>query len=77
MPIIRRGILQFIQNLAMSVFIGIAVYGVIIFYGGEVQKKLPPWKSLLLGSAAVVCIAVIVIIGGLIDKQVSREEEQK
>ena len=73
----KRGVLQFIQNLAASVFIGIAVYGLIIFFGGEMQRRVPAWKSLILGFTAVVCIAVIVVVGGLIDKQASRKENQE
>ena len=73
----RRGVLQFIQNLAASVFIGIAVYGLIIFFGGEMQRRIPAWKSLFLGLTAVVCIAVVVVVGGLIDKQASRNENKE
>jgi len=64
----KRGILQFIQHLAASVFIGIAVYGAIIYYGGEIQKRIPVSESLLLGLGAVVCVIIVVVVGGVLDK---------
>jgi hypothetical protein len=67
----KRLILQLLQTLAYSVFVGIAVYGIIIYYGGEIQKRIPAKTSLLLGFTAVVCVVVIVFVGGLIDKQAS------
>lgn len=73
----KRGLLQFLQHLAASVFIGIAVYGAIIYYGGERQKHIPVKESLLLGLGAVVCIAVVVIIGGFQDRMARADEEEK
>ncbi|MCJ7500625.1 hypothetical protein MUP29_10240 [bacterium] len=64
----KRRLLQFVQHLAASVFIGISVYGVIIYYGGEIQKRIPATESLLLGLAAVVCIVVVVVVGGMDDR---------
>ena len=69
MPLkIKRGLLQFLQHLAASVFIGIAVYGAIIYWGGETQKKIPVTESLLLGLGAILCIIVVVGIGGFLDR---------
>lgn len=70
----KRGLLQFMQHLAASVFIGIAVYGAIIYWGGETQKKIPVSESLLLGLGAVICIAVVVGIGGIQDKMALSDE---
>ncbi|GBE14874.1 hypothetical protein BMS3Abin14_00926 [bacterium BMS3Abin14] len=64
----KKHIYQFIQYLAASVFIGLSVYGVIIFMGGEVHTKLPFWTSMLLGLGAIVCIAVVVVMGGILDR---------
>lgn len=70
----KRGLIQFVQHLAASVFIGIGVYGAIIYWGGETQQKIPVAESLLLGLAAVVCIVVVVAIGGLLDKMAASDE---
>jgi len=72
----KRIFLQVIQNLAFSVFVGISVYGIIIYFGGEIQKRIPAGTSLLLGFTAVLCIVVIVVVGGLIDKQASLKNKQ-
>ena len=64
----KRRLLQFVQHLAASIFIGISVYGVIIYYGGEIQKKIPVTESLLLGLGAVVCVVVVVVLGGIDDR---------
>ena len=64
----KRRLLQFVQHLAASIFIGISVYGVIIYYGGEMEKKIPVTESLLLGLGAVVCIVVVVVLGGIDDR---------
>ena len=70
----KKGLLEFIQILAFSIFIGIAVYGAIIYWGGETQEKIPVSSSLLLGLGAVICIVVIVVIGGVLDRIASVEE---
>ena len=72
-----RLILQVIQGLAVSVFIAISVYGIFLFLGGEKQMQIPAWKSLPMGFTALVCIVVIVVLGGLIDKQASLDEKQE
>jgi hypothetical protein len=77
----KRKLYQFIQHLAASTFIGLSVYGLIIFMGGEVNKHLPFWTSLSLGLGAVVCIAVVVYMGGILDRmaveQAAEEEGQE
>jgi hypothetical protein len=70
----KRGFLQFIQHLAGSVFIGISGYGAIIYYGGEIQKKIPMTQSLLLGFGAIVCVVVVIVVGGIEDRTVARDE---
>jgi amino acid transporter len=72
----KRLILQVLQNLAFGVFVGIAVYGIVIYYGGEVQKRIPAKTSLLLGITAVLCVVVIVFVGGLIDKQAAMKKKR-
>lgn len=73
----KKGFLEFIQILAFSIFIGIAVYGAIIYWGGETQEKIPVASSLLLGLGAVICVLVIVIIGGVLDKISALEDARK
>ena len=64
----KRRLLQFVQHLAGSIFIGISVYGAIMYYGGEIEKRIPVTESLLLGLGAVVCIVVVVVAGGIEDR---------
>ncbi len=64
----KKRVLEFIQMLAVSIFVGVALYGVLIYWGGEVSEKLPPLTSVLLGISAVVCVVVIVYLGGVLDK---------
>lgn len=72
----KKGLLEFLQILAFSVFIGIAVYGAIIYWGGEIQERIPVSSSLLLGLGAVICVIVIVVIGGVLDKMAAHEESE-
>jgi ABC-type branched-subunit amino acid transport system permease subunit len=71
----KKVMIQFIQHLAASVFIGIGAYGAIIYWGGEAQKKIPTAESLLLGLGAVVCVIVVVAIGGLLDRMAGSDED--
>jgi formate hydrogenlyase subunit 3/multisubunit Na+/H+ antiporter MnhD subunit len=73
---VKRGLLQLVWSLAASVFIGVSVYGVITYWGGEINQKVPAGKSLLLGLLAVICIVVIVYIGGLQDRIAHRDDQQ-
>jgi hypothetical protein len=70
----KRWFLKFVQHLAASVFIGISVYGVIIYYGGEIREKIPMTDSLLLGLGAVVCIVVFVVLGGIDDRMAAMDD---
>jgi hypothetical protein len=60
--------LELLQVLAGSAFVGISLYGIFMYWGGETQEKIPASQSLLLGLAAVICITVFVMIGGILDK---------
>lgn len=71
----KKHLYQFIQHLAASVFIGIAVYGVIIYMGGEINQRIPARTSLLLGVGAVVCIFIIVGMGGILDRIMAEEAD--
>jgi hypothetical protein len=60
--------LELLQVLAGSAFVGISLYGIFMYWGGETQEKIPASQSLLLGLAAVICITVFVMIGGILDE---------
>jgi hypothetical protein len=64
-----------VQVLAVSVFIAISVYGIFLYFGGERQMRIPAWKSVGMGFIALTCIVVIIVLGSIIDRQISREEE--
>lgn len=72
----KKGIYEFIQILAFSVFVGIAVYGAIIYWGGETNEKISGTSSLLLGLGAVICIIVIVVVGGILDRMAHKKEAE-
>ena len=73
-PVMKRYLLEFIQMLAASAFVGISLYGIFIYWGGETQEKIPASQSLLLGLGAVICIIVYVTIGGLLDRIAASSE---
>ena len=64
----KKVLLELLQMLAMSAFVGISLYGVFMYWGGETQEKIPASQSLLLGLGAVICIIVFITIGGLLDR---------
>jgi len=71
----KKWILEFIQMLAASAFVGISVYGVFIYWKGEIQEKIPASQSLLLGLVAVICIIVFITIGGFLDRIAMASEQ--
>jgi formate hydrogenlyase subunit 3/multisubunit Na+/H+ antiporter MnhD subunit len=64
----KKVLLEVLQMLAMSAFVGISLYGVFMYWGGETHEKIPASQSLLLGLAAVICVIVFITIGGLLDR---------
>ena len=73
----KKGILEVLQVLAFSAFIGIAAYGALIYWGGEAREKIPVSSSLLLGSGAVICIIAIMIIGSALDKMATEDDADR
>ncbi len=73
----KKNIYQFIQHLAASAFIGLSVYGFIIFMGGEVNERLPFWTSISLGMGAIVCGGVVVYMGGIIDRMTAEQAAEE
>lgn len=71
----KKNIYQFVQHLAAATFIGLSVYGIIIYMGGKINEQLPAATSLLLGLGAVTCIVIIVVMGGVIDRMMEQEEK--
>ena len=74
-PVVKRLLLEFIQMLAASAFVGISLFGVFIYWGGEIQEKIPASQSLLLGLGAVICILIFITIGGLLDRIAMASEQ--
>ena len=74
-PVVKRLLLEFIQMLAASEFVGISLFGVFIYWGGEIQEKIPATQSLLLGLGAVICILIFITIGGLLDRIAMASEQ--
>jgi formate/nitrite transporter FocA (FNT family) len=72
--LLKKTLYQFIQHLAAGTFIGISVYGIIIYMGGKINEKVPAATSLLLGLGAVMCIIIIVVMGGVLDRIMEQEE---
>lgn len=64
----KKVLLELLQVLAGSAFVGISLYGIFMYWGGETQEKIPASQSLLLGLVAVICIFVFITIGGLLDE---------
>ncbi|RMG57764.1 MAG: hypothetical protein D6713_09010 [Deltaproteobacteria bacterium] len=62
----KRMLYQFLLNLVASVFIGICVYGIIVFWG--TPKKINPYLSVGLGLIALLCVGLIGIIGPRLDR---------
>jgi hypothetical protein len=66
--------LHMTQGLAVTVFAAIAIYGIIIYWGGEMSEKLPHAESLTMGLIAVACLVVIVASGGLLDRLAHQDD---
>lgn len=62
----KRFITHFFLNVAASTFIGICVYGIIVY--GENPKKISPLLSFGLGCLAVLCVVLIFFLGTALDK---------
>ena len=73
-PVMKKVLLEFVHMLAASVFVGISVYGIFIYWGGETREKIPVSNSLLLGLGAVICVVIFVTVGGLLDRIAAASE---
>jgi hypothetical protein len=62
----KRLLLQLLFNVVASTFVGICVYGMIIYW--DVPKKIDPILSVGLGFIAVLCVGLIYVLGTAIDK---------
>jgi formate hydrogenlyase subunit 3/multisubunit Na+/H+ antiporter MnhD subunit len=72
---LKRVLLVFLQAIAMGVFVAVAVNGVMTYWGGETNEKIPPDISLLMGLLAVICVGVIIYIGGIQDRIAQRDDD--
>lgn len=62
----KRAFVQFFLHLAASVFIGISVYGILIYWDNP--KKVNPLFSVGLGLVALFCVFLIMYLGSTLDK---------
>lgn len=68
--------MQFFLHLAASVFIGISVYGILVYW--DEPKGVTPLMSVGLGFVALVCVFLIVFLGTRLDKlndEIAEEEK--
>ncbi|NIO17148.1 MAG: hypothetical protein GTN70_09135 [Deltaproteobacteria bacterium] len=73
----KRFLVQFLLNLAASVFIGISVYGIIIYW--DQPKSVSPLMSVGLGLLALLCVFLIMYLGSTLDKLdaiISQDKEE-
>lgn len=69
----RKTVLQVAQNIAIGAFVGLSAYGILTYvFGGDEASPMPPSRSILLGLIAFGCMALIVVLGGLIDRESAR-----
>jgi hypothetical protein len=72
----KRGFVQFFLHLVASVFIGISVYGILVYW--DEPKGVTPLMSVGLGFVALVCVFLIVFLGTRLDKlneEIAEEEK--
>jgi len=70
----RKTWLQIIQSLAIGVFVGLSAFGILTYlFGGDEANPLTAQKSILLGLIAFGTMALIVILGGMIDKEAAKD----
>ena len=70
----RKTFLQVIQSLAIGLFVGISAFGILTyFFGPDEANPMPASKSVLLGLVAFGIMAIIVVLGGMIDREAGKE----
>ncbi len=70
----RKTFLQIAQSLAIGLFVGISAFGILVyFFGTDEANPMPAIKSVLLGLVAFGSMAIIVILGGMIDRESAKE----
>ena len=67
----KKTLLQVFQNLAIGVFVGVSAYGILVlFFEGA---PLPARKSILLGLIAFASMVLIVVLGGMVDREAAKK----
>jgi hypothetical protein len=73
----KRVFVQFFLHLTASVFIGISVYGIIVYW--DEARNVSPLFSVVLGLVALCCVFLIMYLGTTLDKldsEISRGKEK-
>lgn len=74
----KKNLLKVLLNLAIGVFVGISAFGILTrFFGEEGAVPLPASTSILLGIIAFGCMGVIVVLGGVIDREEGKKARKK
>ena len=74
----KKNLLKVLLNLAIGVFVGISAFGILTrLFGGEGADPLPASTSIILGIIAFGCMAVIVVLGGMIDREEGKKSRNK
>ena len=72
----RKTFLQVVQSLAIGLFVGISAFGILTyFFGGDEANPMPAKQSVLLGLAAFGIMVLIVILGGMIDRETAKKND--
>lgn len=75
---VRKTVLKVFQSLAIGVFVGISAFGILTyFFGGDEANPLPARQSILLGLSAFLVMVVIVVLGGMIDREEARDADRR
>lgn|GEM_PF-1668025 len=74
----KKNFLKVLLNLAIGVFVGISAFGILTrFFGEEGADPLPASISILLGVIAFGCMGIIVVLGGMIDREEGKKAKKK
>lgn len=69
----KKTFLQILQNLAVGVFVGISAFGILTyFFTGDEANAIPAGRSILLGVIAFGSMVLVVVLGGMIDREAAR-----
>ncbi|MBN2720576.1 MAG: YbaK/EbsC family protein [Proteobacteria bacterium] len=74
----KKNLFKVLLNLAIGVFVGISAFGILTrFFGEEGAAPLSASTSILLGVIAFGCMGIIVVLGGVIDREEGKKARKK